>query len=114
MEYSTRINLPQYKRRRVWMAAWRVLVYLVINAAFYAAVAFSGYFRHAVTTIVAEAVFAVISFRLMRLAEFFERSWDGVIVSAWFERRKVCNSIFIVTNGNSEYVYTAYPVYNGS
>ena len=27
---------------------------------------------------------------------------------------EVCNSIFIVTNGNSEYVYTAYPVYNGS
>lgn len=88
MEYSTRINLPQYKRRRVWMAVWRVLVYLVINAVFYAAFAFSEYFRHAAISIVAEAVFAVISFRLMRLAEFFERSWDGVIVSAWFGRRK--------------------------
>ncbi len=67
MEYSTRINLPQYKRRRVWMAVWRVLVYLVINAVFYAAFAFSGYFRHAAISIVAEAVFAVISFRLMKL-----------------------------------------------
>ncbi len=96
MEYSTRSNLPQYKRRRVWMVVWRVLVYVVLNVLFYMVFVRGGYFRNTVIAVIAAVIFAAVSFWLMRLAEFFERSWDGVIVSAWYEREKTpLNPVFL-------------------
>ena len=79
MAYSNKIHLKEYRYFRYWMAIKKILLYF-FGVGFSCIVLFTSQYCTTLNAVVIATTFSIFLFNKMKLHDFFESEWDGVVI----------------------------------
>ena len=95
MAYSNKIYMKEYYHLRVFLAIKKLICFISSVSLFCVSLIFSEH-SNLFSSIALSAVFTVIMFKLMKLKEFFEPEWDGIVLDKYAQLDKKAKPILLM------------------
>jgi len=95
MAYSDKILMKEFEHLRIFLVIKKLICFIGSVGLFCAALLFSEH-SNLFSSIALSAVFSVAMFKLMKLKEFFEPEWDGIVLDKYAQPDKKAKPILLM------------------